>query len=114
MLLFGDDLDINISNLILFFLSVIGFTHIIVDPATIAKPFRDFIEKYGTNWMNKLFSCYQCCGTWIGFFCGFILISKNIFVIFLCGMAGSFVSTWGAYYLNYLEAKSVILNDDEK
>ncbi len=99
---------ISLSSLILFVLSVIGFTHIIVDPATIARPFRNFVEKYCFSWLNKLFSCYQCCGTWVGFFCGYVLISKDILVVFLCGMAGSFISTWAATYLNYLEAQSII------
>jgi hypothetical protein len=111
--IFGDDININLSNLILFALAVVGFTHIIVDPATIMKPFRNFVSKYCNDWINKLFSCYQCCGTWIGFFCGFVLISRNIFVVFLCGMAGSFLSTWAATYLNYLEAKSIISIGDE-
>lgn len=110
---FNDNTPINFSNFLLFLLSVIGFTHIIVDPATIMKPFRNFVSKYGNDWINKLFSCYQCCGTWVGFFCGYVLISKNILVIFLCGMAGSFVSTWAATYLNYLEAKSIINIGDE-
>jgi hypothetical protein len=95
-------------NLFLFIFSVIGLTHILVDPATIARPFRDLIEKYGPSWLNKLFSCYQCCGTWVGFICGYILISKDPAQIFLCGMAGSFISTWAATYLNYLEAQSII------
>lgn len=116
MLHFGDEISFGLSNLLLFLLSAIGFTHIIVDPATIMKPFRNFVSKYCFEWLNKLFSCYQCCGTWVGFFCGFVLISKNIWVVFLCGMAGSFISTWAATYLNYLEAKSIInmdLDDDD-
>lgn len=83
-------------------------TNIIVDPATIMQPVRNFVEKNCHPWVNKLFSCYQCSGTWIGFFCGYVLISQNIFVVFLCGMAGSFLATLSATYLNYLEAKSII------
>lgn len=98
----------DFSSVIIFCLAVIGFTHIIVDPATIVKPFRDYVENSGFSWLNKLLSCYQCCGTWVGFFCGWILLSNNIFVIFLCGMAGSFLSTWAATYLNYLEARSIV------
>lgn len=104
----------SLSSLILFVLSVVGFTHIIVDPATIARPFRNFVEKYCFSWLNKLFSCYQCCGTWVGFFCGYVLISKDPLEIFLCGMAGSFIATWAATYLNYLEAQSIINIDDNE
>lgn len=99
---------ISISSLILFILCVVGFTNIIVDPATIMQPVRDFIEKRCHPWLNKLVSCYQCTGTWVGFFCGYILISKDPVVVFLCGMAGSFIATFAATYLNYLEAQSVI------
>ena len=107
-------MEVVLSNLLLFCLAVVGFTHIIVDPATIAKPFRDFVEKYCFSWLNKLFSCYQCCGTWVGFFCGWVLISKNPFEVFLCGMAGSFLATLGANYLNYLEAKTIVeLNEQD-
>lgn len=106
---------IYLPNLLLFVLSVIGFTHIIVDPATIARPFRNFVEKYCYSWLNKLFSCYQCCGTWIGFICGFALISRKIEVVFMCGMAGSFIATWAATYLNYLEAQSIMnIQEDNK
>lgn len=106
---------ISLPSLILFILSVIGFTHIIVDPATIARPFRNFVEKYCFSWLNKLFSCYQCCGTWIGFLCGYVLISKDPAVVFMCGMAGSFIATWGATYMNYLEAQSIInIGEDEE
>lgn len=105
----------SLSSLILFSLAVIGMTNIIVDPATIMQPVRNLIEQKGPSWLNKLVSCYQCSGTWVGFICGYILISKDIFVVFLCGMAGSFLATFAATYLNYLEAKSIIgVEQDEQ
>lgn len=108
----------TIGTLLLFVFAVIGMTHIIVDPATIMQPVRDFIAAKAEGnkfmaWLNKLLSCYQCCGTWVGFIAGAILISLNPLVIFLCGMAGSFLATWGATYLNYLEASSIISLDRE-
>lgn len=100
-------------NLILFALSVVGFTHILVDPAAIARPFRNFIKDRCPSWLDKLFSCYQCCGTWVGFLCGYVFITSDPAKVFLCGMAGSFISTWAATYLNYLEAQSIVdLKDD--
>jgi hypothetical protein len=99
-------------SLILFIFSVMGLTNIIVDPGAIMVPFRNFVSKYGFAWMNKLLSCYQCCGTWVGFLCGYVFISKNPLEVFLCGMAGSYIATVGTVYLNYLEAQSVLnLND---
>lgn len=102
------------ERFLLFAFAVIGFTHIIVDPAVIMKPLRDFIKEKCPSWMDKLVSCYQCCGTWVGFLCGLILISYNPFVIFTCGMAGSFLASFGASYLNYIEAQSLLSLKDEE
>ena len=113
------------TNLFLFCFAVVGLTNIIVDPATIARPIRDRVEKWANGdgkcrsfwaWLDKLMSCYQCTGFWVGMLCGAILISWNpLVVIFICGMGGSFIATWGASYLNYLEARSVMtgLEEDE-
>ena len=101
-----------LEDVILFCMAVIGFTHILVDPATIAQPFRNFVKSNCPAWLDKLFSCYQCCGTWVGFICGWFLVGSDPWRIFICGMAGSFLATWGATYLNYLEARSIISIDD--
>jgi hypothetical protein len=98
----------SFTSFLLFALSVIGMTNIIVDPAYIMQPARDFIEKRCHPWVNKLVSCYQCSGTWVGFLFGYILIGKDPLVVFSCGMAGSFLATLSATYMNYLEAKSVV------
>lgn len=107
------------TRLLLFCFAVIGFTNIIVDPSTIAIPMRKFIEGRAVrsqlwSWVDKLMSCYQCTGFWVGLLAGVILLSWNPLVVILCGMAGSFIATWGAAYLNYLEARSVVadLNDE--
>jgi hypothetical protein len=104
----------TLATLLFFACAVIGFTNIIVDPATIAQPFRDFVadrkeKSVLWKWLDKLMSCYQCTGFWVGIICGLILISYNPFNLFMCGVAGSFLATWGAYYLNYLEARSVVM-----
>lgn len=99
-------------ELVLFCISCVGLTNIIVDPATIMQPVRNFIEKRFPAWMNKLVSCYQCSGTWVGFLCGYVFISHRPEVVFLCGMAGSFLATLSATYMNYLEAKSIINVED--
>lgn len=97
----------DVCFLALFVFSVIGMTNIIVDPATIMVPFRNFVEKRFPL-LDNLFSCYQCTGTWVGFLCGYVLVSKKPEIVFLCGMAGSFLATLSATYLNFLEAKSII------
>jgi len=98
----------EISRLAFFALATIGLTNIIVDPATIMKPFRDFVDSRMPKFVSSLFSCYQCSGTWVGFFCGYIVVDRNPLIVFLCGMAGSYLATMSAAYMNYLEAKSII------
>jgi hypothetical protein len=104
---------ISIGQLALFSFAVVGLTNIIVDPATILQPVRDAIEKSGAQWLNKLVSCYQCTGVWAGFLCGYLIVSHELPVVFLCGMAGSYLSTASATYMNYLEAKSIIDVENE-
>lgn len=103
----------DISNLILFAMATVGLTNIIVDPATIAKPFRDFVDTRCHPWIAKLFSCYQCTGTWAGFLCGYLLVGRDPWVVFLCGMAGSYLCTMSATYMNYLEARSIVGVEDD-
>ena len=119
----------TLGTVILFCIAVIGITNIIVDPATIFQLVRDWVVKEESKpifkkidiflrgypsrffvWLDKLMSCYQCSGFWVGLLCGAILISYNPFYVFVCGGAGSFISTWAAIYLNYLETKSVIID----
>lgn len=104
---------ISLGTLFLFIFAVIGMTHIIVGPAAILQPFRDWAEKHLPEKINDLLSCYQCCGTWCGFIMGAILISYNPFVVFACGMAGSWLSTWSVWYINWLEANSIVDLGDE-
>lgn len=101
-------MDFSIGSVLLFSLSVIGLTNIVVDPATIFAPVRRMIEASGLPWLEKLVSCYQCSGTWAGFLCGWLIFGDNLPTIFCCGMAGSFLATFSATYMNYLEAKSIL------
>jgi hypothetical protein len=98
----------TIASLVLFACAVIGLTNIVVDPASIMLPFREFVEKNCPKWLNKVFSCYQCFGTWAGFLCGYLILDQRPFIVFMCGMAGSFLATMSATYMNYLEAKSIV------
>lgn len=104
---------LDAPSLLLFAAATVGLTNIIVDPAAIAKPFRDLVDRNFHPWLSKLFSCYQCTGTWAGFLCGYILITKEPWLVFLCGMAGSYLATMSATYMNYLEAKSILAVEDD-
>jgi hypothetical protein len=56
--------------------------------------------------LNKIVECYQCCGTWVGFFVTFFLIGHHPVVVLLGGGAGSFVAYLAAVLLTYLESKN--------
>lgn len=83
-------------------MAVVGTTNIIVSPAHVFKPVRSFVDKY-LPWFSKLFACNQCTGTWVGFLCGFILLSTNPFYVFLCGMAASYWVVLVAVFMRYLD-----------
>lgn len=107
-------MDFSIGSVLIFSLAVIGLTNIVVDPAAIFAPVRDAIDKLGVKWLSKLVSCYQCTGTWAGFLCGFLLFGAEPPIVFCSGMAGSFLATLSATYVNYLEARSMLgVGEDE-
>jgi hypothetical protein len=58
--------------------------------------------------LNKIVECYQCCGTWVGFFAAFFLIGHHPMVVLLGGGAGSFAAYSAAVMLTYLESQSVV------
>lgn len=58
--------------------------------------------------INKIIECYQCCGTWVGFFGAFFLIGHHPMVVLLGGGAGSFLAYSAAVMLTYLESQSVV------
>lgn len=98
-------------NLILFVLSTIGMTHIIVD-GSIMQWFRDLV-KYLTAKLNApslggVVDCYLCCGTWCGFLMGFIWVTTNPLQIFACGCAGGFLANLAAVILNWLESATIV------
>lgn len=100
-------------DFLIFCFAVVGMTHIIVD-STIMEPVRNLVKAWLPTKIASVIECYQCAGTWCGFFCGLIFwdnnfsLYNNLFITFLAGCAGSFLATLGATYLNYLEAKSVV------
>ena len=113
-------------NLLLFCLAVIGLTGILVE-STLFAPVREWIKaaseaepptsinKQFWCFLTQMLSCFQCCGVWTGWFCGFCLFYPNIPMIFMAGFAGSFLASWSTTYLYYLQARSVIeLPPDKK
>jgi hypothetical protein len=115
-------------DFLLFALATIGLTHIIADPASIAVPFRNFTAKWLPT-LDSLLGCYQCCGFWVGMFCGFWFlglyepefttqlglvgyIAMTFVDLAMYGFAGSFLANWAAFYLNNLEATALVSSDE--
>ena len=88
----------------LFVLSTIGLTGLVVD-SKIFSPVRTFLKSKLPASIYQVFECYQCSGTWFGFFCGYWFLSSNVVTILLCGAAGSFLA--GFYFIisEYLLSK---------
>jgi hypothetical protein len=96
-----------IINIVLFVFGTIGLTHIIVDSAIMQKP-RDWLRAILPTYIFQVFECYQCCGTWVGFLCGWLCFGLGFKEIFLGGMAGSFLAYLSAALLTCLEANSIV------
>ena len=115
---------------LLFILSVIGATHVLVD-SVVAEPFRKWIDdqsKLEGKWKwyfekaAYIVNCYQCAGVWVGWFCGFFLLTTwcglswasvvaipgNLMTTLFAGFAGSFLAQFAGVYLEYLRARSII------
>lgn len=102
-------------NLFLFIFGTIGITHIIVDSdMPIILWFKKLVSK--SSFLTKLLGCYQCTGTWVGFFSSYMLFPDiDLWQIFIAGCAGSFLANTAAIFLNYVEARTIIsLSDEEK
>lgn len=114
-------------NFVLYILGTIGLTHIIVD-GRIAAPLRDLIEepKETIDWyrnltcsqfkqslwtmLKDLIVCHQCSGTWCGFLMGYLLLDTWTQVL-AAGFAGSYLSMLTAIHFNYMEARSVMIDE---
>lgn len=98
-------------DFVLFFLSTVGMSHIIVD-GSIFESFRSFIKSYSEKLkvphLGTIVECYMCSGTWCGFFMGYVWISDDLLKIFACGCAGGFVSNFAAIIINYFESLTIV------
>ncbi len=125
-------------SLILFLISAMGLTHIIVDSKIAEKPVEWLKDKLPDKilWFNpkEALDCHQCTGFWIGLLCslawgipwvGFdsvihaptivgtimmvvVWFVWNVFRWFLCGCASSIVCVWVSHYFTYLQARAII------
>ena len=111
---FGEK-TMTLGLILLFCIGTIGMCHIIVD-STIMAGLRQWAEEALPSKIARALQCYQCTGFWCGVFVGMCIMPYTAYtffpVWFVCGCAGSFLSVWGATYLNFLEAKTLINIED--
>lgn len=123
----------TIVDIILFALTTIGLTHLLVD-GDIFDPLRQgirwflteflvnfLIKKIGIKgdkfkermmFLNGLFNCHHCMGTWCGFLCGYVFLEGSFWQILLYGAAGGFLAKLAGMYLIYLESQSTVSYGD--
>lgn len=99
-------------DILMFLLSTIGMCHIIVDSSIMAR-FREIFKwltfKLRIGYFGTLVDCYLCCGTWCGFFMGYVWITHDLSLrTFACGCAGGFVSNFAVVIANYVESATLI------
>ena len=105
--MFPDLNALHFAQLVFFSLATIRMTHTMVD-SNLFAPVRDFAKARLPEFVSKILECYQCCGTWVGFFTGFWLISCHPIMVLMAGCAGSFLAYSAAVLLTYFEAQSVV------
>lgn len=105
-------------EIIIYCLGTIGMTHILVSSEMpLIMWFRESVLKKLPGKWSTIANCYVCMGFWCGLVCGYIAFPNISWMqLFLTGCASSFLSQWGAIYLNYLEATTFlnITGDDEQ
>lgn len=99
-------------NFLIFVLASIGMTHIIVE-GYIFTPIRELLRDWLPDTIFYMFECSQCIGFWVGLFCGWVMISNNILIVFLLGCAGSYLANRAQWDLLALEASTVGIDDEE-
>lgn len=101
----------SIVQLFMFVVSTVGMCHIVVD-GSILLWFREFVKKFAEKIkvpkLGGVVDCYLCCGTWCGFFMGWVWLTQNLWEIFACGCAGGFLANFAAVIMNWLEAATIV------
>jgi hypothetical protein len=101
----------TVIQFLMYVLSTVGMCHIIVD-GSIFQGFRESVKKLSNvvklPKLGGIVDCYLCCGTWCGFFMGWVWLSNNPYEIFASGCAGGFLSNFAAVVLNWLETATVL------
>jgi len=106
-------------DLILFVLSSIGFTNIVVESdismwagqkaRCLLTKLQNFASNYWSgfttwhlDWLWHGLECKQCVGFWTGLFTGAVLISGSPWVVLTCGFASSMLATFYDLIVGYI------------
>lgn len=110
-------------NFVLFVLSCIGLTNIIVESdistwaGKVTRKILFTIQSWFTllwsgfgywnlDWLWHGLECKQCVGFWAGLITGGILVSDNGWVILTCGFASSMLATFYDLLVGYILSQS--------
>lgn len=95
-------------NFIVFCMSVIGLTNILLE-SSLFTPVRDYLKSKLSSKVYEVFECHQCMGTWVGFLIGSILLDYHLFLFY--GFAGSFLAS--SYNRIFILAEEYVLTQTE-
>lgn len=99
---------------ILFILSTIGLTNIVVHGKILDLiGLRAFLKKILNSSLFELFECYECSGFWCGMIMGSILISNDPYYVISCGFSGSLCSQFYSEIVYLIRSKTDFLVEDD-
>lgn len=100
-------------NLIIFIISTIGLTNIVVHGKILDNiGLRPFLKKRLPSSVFELFECYECTGFWCGMIMGACIISPWMFLA--CGFAGCVISQFYSEIIYLIRSKTEYVIDDNK
>lgn len=103
-------------NFLIFLLSTIGLTNIIVHGKILDNlKIRPFLKEKLPEKFYELFECYECTGFWAGLIMGYFLVSHDLFIFVPCAFAGSLISQFYTEIIFMIRSKTdfVVEESDE-
>lgn len=109
-------MEVSFVYFLMFVLSGIGLTHVIVDGTGPVEKLRmifsivcNFLK---IGWFAKVVECYLCCGCWCGWLSVYFWFpGLNLVQLFGMGCLIGLMSQAMAIFLNLLEANSIVKNE---
>lgn len=101
-------------NFLIFCLSTIGLTNILVHGKILDNiGLRPFLKKNLYSGIFELFECYECTGFWSGMIMGAVLISQNPATFIPCGFVGSVLGQFYSELIFLIRSKTDFVVEDK-